>query len=163
MRYEREQMPLMRVLLRPGDLLYIPCGWWHKAEAKGVAQSERGSVPNFSEQKMGTDPGGQKMGADPGEAAISLAVGVMSRSAMDVYDFLRGRLVKSLVWRQRLPLVGPASPMTRDELEATYRHLFEQLSDDLARTFADPRLLADFLEQLTNPPASERPQAGEEQ
>jgi hypothetical protein len=53
--------------------------------------------------------------------AISLAVGVMSRSAMDVYEFLRRRLVESLVWRQRLPIVGPAS---REELEATYAHLF---------------------------------------
>ncbi len=60
MQYERELMPLMRVLLRGGDLLYIPCGYWHKAEAKGgprMREEERGSVPIFSEQKMGTDPG----------------------------------------------------------------------------------------------------------
>jgi ribosomal protein L16 Arg81 hydroxylase len=133
MRYEREQMPLMRVLLRAGDLLYIPCGYWHKAEAKGA-----------------------------GDPAISLAVGVMSRSAMDVYDFLRRRLVQSLVWRQRLPLVGAASPMSRDELQATYRHLFEQLADDLAKTLADPRLSADFLEQLTQSAAGEPREGSEE-
>ncbi|MEX2307227.1 MAG: cupin domain-containing protein [Pirellulales bacterium] len=128
MRYEREQMPLMRVLLRAGDLLYIPCGYWHRAEAKGLSH----------EQEKGTDP----------EAAISLAVGVMSRSAMDVYDFLRGRLVQSLVWRQRLPLVGAASPTSREELEATYRQIFEQLAGDLAKALADPRLVAEFLEWL---------------
>ncbi len=158
MRYEREQMPLMRVLLRAGDLLYIPCGWWHKAEAGG--KEMRGSVPIFSEQKMGTDPE-QKMGRDP-EAAISLAVGVMSRSAMDVYDFLRGRLVESLVWRQRLPLVGPASPLAPEELQATYAYLFKQLADDLARTLADPRLLTDFLAALETSSAGEPPQGGEE-
>jgi ribosomal protein L16 Arg81 hydroxylase len=124
----------MRVLLRAGDLLYIPCGYWHKAEAKGA-----------------------------GDPAISLAVGVMSRSAMDVYDFLRRRLVQSLVWRQRLPLVGPASGTLRAELEATYGHLFKQLADDLAKTFADPRLLSDFLKELTKPAVPETPDAGDKQ
>jgi hypothetical protein len=72
----------------------------------------------------------------------------MSRSAMDVYDFLRQRLVRSLVWRQRLPIVGPASPWSRDELVATYNHLFKQLASDLAKTFADPNLAVEFLNQL---------------
>jgi ribosomal protein L16 Arg81 hydroxylase len=39
MRYEREIMPLVRCLLRPGDWLYIPCGYWHKAEAKETSIS----------------------------------------------------------------------------------------------------------------------------
>jgi len=57
MRYEREIMPLMRVLLDAGDMLYIPCGYWHRAQAvKGK------------------------------ENAISLAVRVMSRSAVDLFD-----------------------------------------------------------------------------
>jgi hypothetical protein len=63
---------------------------------------------------------------------------------MDVYDFLRERLVESLVWRQRLPL--PNSPARgRDELKATYQHLFAQLADDLAKTVRDPQLIEDFL------------------
>jgi hypothetical protein len=144
MQYEREQMPLLRVLLQAGDLLYIPCGWWHKAEARKQA---KGSVPIFSEQKMGTDPG---------DTAISLAVGVMSRSAMDVYGFLRRRLVESLVWRQRLPIIGPASPLSRDELVATYAHLFHQLAGDLARVFAEPRLVDDFLAELTESAARKK-------
>jgi hypothetical protein len=135
MRYEREIMPLMRVALRAGDLLYIPCGYWHKAEAKGSPQ--KGSVPIFSEQKMGTDPG---------ETAISLAIGVMSRSAMDVYEFLRHRLVQSLVWRQRLPVPRPDGG-SRVELEATYRHLFGQLAGDMARLLNDPKLAAEFLDE----------------
>jgi 50S ribosomal protein L16 3-hydroxylase len=133
MQYEREVMPLMRVQLRAGDLLYIPCGYWHKAEAI----AEKGSVSSFSEQKMGTDP----------EAAISLAIGVMSHSAIDVYDFLRTRLVESLVWRQRLPLPN-SSARTRDDLEATYKHLFAQLADDLSKTFRDPQLVEEFLRSL---------------
>jgi 50S ribosomal protein L16 3-hydroxylase len=136
MQYEREQMPLMRVLLRGGDLLYVPCGYWHKAEARGNPPS-----PGF----LPKGEGGK------GEAAISLAVGVMSRSAMDVYEFLRKRLVQSLVWRQRLPLVGAASPRTRDELEATYRQIFSQLAGDMARTLAEPRLVTEFLDARRTP------------
>ena len=161
MRYEREQMPLMRVLLRAGDLLYIPCGWWHKAEAKGGIEMKGGQSPFSQSRKWGQTPE-QKMGTDPGEVAISLAVGVMSRSAMDVYDFLRKRLVQSLVWRQRLPLVGAASPLSAEQLQTTYQHLFQQLADDLAKTFADPRLVAEFLEELTRSAAREARETGDE-
>jgi hypothetical protein len=131
MRYDRELMPLVRVLLAAGDLLYIPCGWWHKAEA-------RGNTPS---------PFPLPKGAGSREAAISLAVGVMSRSAMEAYDFLRRRLVESLAWRQRLPLVN-GSAASNAELETTYRHLFAQLAADLARTMADPKL-KDFLAHLS--------------
>jgi 50S ribosomal protein L16 3-hydroxylase len=118
MQYQRELMPLMRVLLRAGDLLYIPCGYWHRAAAQPT-----------------------------GETAISLAVGVMSCSALAVYEFLRGRLSQSLVWRQRLPLPNP-SQRSSVELLTMYQHLFEQLADDVAKTLADPDLVNEFLEQF---------------
>jgi 50S ribosomal protein L16 3-hydroxylase len=146
MRYERELMPLMRVLLRAGDLLYIPCGYWHKAEAKATSPSP---CPL---------PKGESF---VGDTAISLAVGVMSRSALEVYDFLRSRLVQSLVWRQRLP-VPAAGEAADEELMATYRHLFDQLAADAARTFADPQLVADFLAQLSNRAAQQPAGGGEE-
>lgn len=118
MGYGREIMPLMRVLLSAGDWLYIPCGYWHKADA------------NRSE-----------------ETAISLALGVMSPSAIDVYDFLRGRLSRSLLWRQRLPIQGAASPLSQDELLARYQEMFKQLADDLAKTLRDEQCVRDFLAQ----------------
>ncbi len=124
MQYEREVMPLMRVQLRAGDLLYIPCGYWHKAGALPLPEGE-----------------------GIAEAAISLAIGVMSRSAIDVYDFLRKRLVESLVWRQRLPLPHLSS-LGHDELEATYQHVFAQLADDLAKIFRDQQLINDVLRWL---------------
>ena len=71
----------------------------------------------------------------------------MSRSAMDVYDFLRDRVVQSIVWRQRLPLPHPTG-RSRVQLEATYRHLFSQLGDDLVKTLADPKVVSAFLEQM---------------
>src|SRR3954462_1078474 len=97
MRYEREIMPLMRVMLRAGDLLYIPCGYWHRAQATKC-----------------------------GETAISLAVGVMSRSAVDIFDLLRAEILDSLVWRQRLPLpgTGPSTEMNGDH--DAYQHLLKQ-------------------------------------
>ena len=116
MGYSREITPLMRVLLHAGDWLYIPCGYWHKAEAQ-----------------------------ESDETAISLAVGVMSPSAMDVYDFLRPRLLGSLVWRQRLAAGGAASPLSNDERVAQYCELFEQLADDLAKALRDERFVRDFL------------------
>jgi 50S ribosomal protein L16 3-hydroxylase len=116
MRYEREIMPLLTVNLAAGDMLYVPCGYWHRADASKSA-----------------------------EAAISLAVGVMSRTGVDVFDFLRRRVVESLLWRQRLPIVGPASPMSAEESEAAYRELFEQLGQDLQKMLGDRRLVEEFL------------------
>jgi 50S ribosomal protein L16 3-hydroxylase len=133
MHYERELMPLMRVLLKPGDLLYIPCGYWHKAEAKTCTEGGQSLL----------SPSG-KWGQTP-DAAISLAVGVMSRAAIDVYDFLRKRLVESILWRQRLPLPNAAG-RSRVELEAMYRQLFEQLGDDLKKSAADPQFVRAFLD-----------------
>jgi 50S ribosomal protein L16 3-hydroxylase len=39
MAYEREIMPLSRCLLRQGDMLYIPSGYWHKAVATEMSLS----------------------------------------------------------------------------------------------------------------------------
>jgi 50S ribosomal protein L16 3-hydroxylase len=154
MQYERELMPLMRVLLRAGDLLYIPCGYWHKAEAR---RSSTGLSPSAMNDGLNS------VLRNMDETTISLAIGVMSPSAMDVYEFLRSRLVQSLVWRQRLPITGPASPLSRDELEATHRQIFQQLAADLQRTLADPQLLAEFLDWLAARPADEPPTDREKQ
>jgi ribosomal protein L16 Arg81 hydroxylase len=116
MRYEREIMPLMTVNLAAGDLLYVPCGYWHRADASGST-----------------------------EAAISLAVGVMSRTGVDVFDFLRRRVVDSLLWRQRLPIVGEASPVSAEEVEAAYRELFARLGEDLRKMLGDGQVLEECL------------------
>jgi ribosomal protein L16 Arg81 hydroxylase len=101
MKYEREIMPLMRVELAAGDWLYIPGGWWHKAETRGD------------------------------EVALSLAIGVMPRTAIDIIDHLRAKLRESMLWRQRLPIVGDAG----DELEAAKQmtEIFTMLGEDFRR------------------------------
>jgi ribosomal protein L16 Arg81 hydroxylase len=129
--YEREIMPLMRVTLRPGDLLYIPCGYWHKADA-----------------------------ADSTETAISLAVGVMSPTAMDVFDALRPRLLDSLLWRQRLPVTTFAARSSLDEMESAYATLFAQLGEELLKTLRDKQFIQKFFgASLPSPMPSENPTA----
>jgi ribosomal protein L16 Arg81 hydroxylase len=121
MRYEREIMPLMRCRLSAGDWLYIPAGYWHLAEAQGE------------------------------ETAISLAVGVMSRTAVEVYDRLRRRVLDSLLWRQRLPVVGDAAADSEEALRTQLRTLLSQLSDDLRNMLHRE----DFLDELLGGSESE--------
>jgi 50S ribosomal protein L16 3-hydroxylase len=113
MQYQREIMPLGRCLLAAGDWLYLPHGWWHKAEARCDC--------------------------------VSLAVGVLSPAALDVYDFVRGRLLSSFQWRQRLPVSGAAAPRTPEDQAAEYEQLFATLGADLARLFSDESLVRDYL------------------
>ena len=114
MRYEREIMPLSKCLLAAGDWLYIPHGYWHKAEARA--------------------------------AAFSLAVGILSPSALDVFDFLRKRLPESIRWRQRMPVVGEASPLDDDTLVSQHQELFAQLGADVARLLRDEAFVRDWIE-----------------
>lgn len=114
LRYERELMPLSRVMLHAGDLLYIPCGYWHRTE----------SPP------------------DAIDAAISVAIGVMSPSAIDLLAPLRRKLAESLIWRQRLP-VG-----TEANLEERLKLLLTQLAYDCSRTLQSPELMTELLASM---------------
>jgi len=125
MRYERELMPMMRVELRAGDWLYIPCGYWHKADA----------LPDD-------------------EAAISLAIGVMAPSAIDLLEFLRPRLLSSLLWRQRLPTLGDASPEGGKDVDRQLQDVCAMLADELARILRNEHLPQQFLEWQRQRPAA---------
>jgi 50S ribosomal protein L16 3-hydroxylase len=120
MKYEREIMPLMRVVLRPGDLLYIPCGFWHRA------QTIEGS-----------------------EVAFSIAVGVMSRSAMDIYELLRSELLNSLTWRQRLPV---DVDNTQGNLANSYQHILSQLAADVTKTLISATFLQRVVSEYSRTP-----------
>lgn len=113
MRYERETTPMMQCRLKAGDWLYIPAGYWHRAEAL--------------------------------DDSISIAVGVMTTSAMDVLDFLRRRLLRSLVWRQRLPVLGGVSAFSTAELAEQCKEIFHFLGQDLQQAITEERFLDDFL------------------
>lgn len=66
----------------------------------------------------------------------SLAVGMMSPTALDLLKFLGSELAASVIWRQRLPL--------SDEVHLS--KVLRDLGRDLAIVLGDPRLAAKFLE-----------------
>lgn len=117
MKYEREIMPLMRCLLKPGDWLYIPPGYWHMGQAQ--------------------------------QTAISVAIGVLSPTALDIHDLLRRELVSSLLWRQRLPALRAVTDdeQSRAELETALRDLLVQLGDDLKKLITDRRFVERLMDQ----------------
>jgi ribosomal protein L16 Arg81 hydroxylase len=82
------------------------------------------------------------------ELALSLAIGVQPRTGIDVFDFLRRRVLDSLPWRQRLPVAGRASGRNEQELEAAYREQFAILASDLGKQLADPTLAAQFIAEI---------------
>ncbi len=105
-------------------------------------------------------PGYWHMAKSAGETSISLAVGVMSFSALDVFDALRARLLHSIVWRQRLPPLGRVCPLPPDRLLAHVRDLFERLGEDLGRSMAGERFLREFLATHGWTPPAEDPDPG---
>lgn len=107
LRYEREIMPLMRCPLAAGDWVYIPSGYWHRGES------------------------------EPGDIALSLAIGVMPPTAVNLFDAMRPRALDSMLWRQRLPSAGKAGVLRGEALENHFRELRHQLSRDLANWIAD--------------------------
>jgi ribosomal protein L16 Arg81 hydroxylase len=75
------------------------------------------------------------------ESSISLSVGILPATALDLFDFLRRDLAHSLVWRQRLPY---------DDRSVTGRAEHAAILMNLARDFEirlrDPKLIERFLD-----------------
>jgi 50S ribosomal protein L16 3-hydroxylase len=82
------------------------------------------------------------------ETAISLAIGVQPRTALDVVDFLRPRLVESLYWRQRLPVAGAAAVGSDEALLAEYAQRFAQFGEELRKLLSDERQAQAFIAKL---------------
>jgi 50S ribosomal protein L16 3-hydroxylase len=80
------------------------------------------------------------------QAAISITVGLMSPSAIDLFDALRPRLLSSLQWRQRLAVAGGAAQREPGELAEEYRRVVEALAADLQRQMRDPSFADAFLQ-----------------
>ncbi len=154
MRHEREIMPVLRCTLAPGDWLYVPGGYWHRTEAPGGSERAEG--------------GGQN---EHPEESVSLSVGLMPACAIEAFDFLRGRLLESLRWRQRLPAAGLASGKGQEDLVRAYREVFTELGRDLADLLAREETARAFLrerqdrlpppDRLSEPRPNEGPGPGE--
>lgn len=102
-------------------------------------------------------PAGYWHVASAEEDSISLAVGLQTRTALDVLDLVRQRLLNSLRWRQRLPVTGGASACSAAELRSQLHILLSELADDLRQQFCDDSLM----EQLLDPEKGRRRQVGQ--
>ncbi len=72
----------------------------------------------------------------------SLAVGLMSPTALDLLRFLGPELAKTVIWRQRLPVAGGSDP---EQLSKVFR----ELGRDLASVVSDPKLARKYLDDRT--------------
>jgi ribosomal protein L16 Arg81 hydroxylase len=91
-------------------------------------------------------PGGYwHMAAAPGSPSVSISVGLMPATPIDVLDFLRARLLRSPRWRERFPPLGHASAMSDAEKMAWCRELFQGLGAELQRMLQDPTFAMRFL------------------
>lgn len=79
------------------------------------------------------------------ETAISLAIGVQPRTAVELFDCLRPRILDSLLWRQRLPVMGDANPNGAVELEKAITEMIPQLAEDLTRLLSDPKFTDQYI------------------
>src|SRR5687768_17715125 len=82
------------------------------------------------------------------ETSISLAIGVQSPTGVEMFDSLRPQILESLLWRQRLPVVGAAANLTDAELRAHYESLGKQLGQDLLKMLSDGRQVESLLARL---------------
>jgi 50S ribosomal protein L16 3-hydroxylase len=85
---------------------------------------------------------------EAGEESISLSVGILSPTGLDVFDFVRQHLLDSLRWRQRLPSAGDAGGLTEEQLVTVYAERFAELGNDLAAQFRRAEFVRHFLKSL---------------
>jgi ribosomal protein L16 Arg81 hydroxylase len=91
-------------------------------------------------------PGGYWHHVDaPAQDSLSISVGLMPPTPLDVLGFLRAHLVRSRTWQRRLPLLGHASPLSDAEKVELYRDLFRELGGELQRMLEDPRMVLRFM------------------
>jgi ribosomal protein L16 Arg81 hydroxylase len=92
-------------------------------------------------------PGGYWHSTKAADDSISLSVGLRALTAIDVYDFLRPRLLEAIEWRQRLPAPVAASALSDEELLASYRECFRELGESLAQMLGNAELVQRFVEE----------------
>jgi hypothetical protein len=82
--------------------------------------------------------------------SISLSIGVMAPPALELFDALRNRLMRSVVWRQRLPVLGDAAGLTAESASQAYERIAADLAVDLQREFTSKRFIAEFLDSAAS-------------
>lgn len=109
-------------------------------------QYEREIMPMLSCKLAAGDwlyiPGGYWHRTEAGAESISLSVGVLAATALDVFDFLRSRLLQSLEWRQRLPVLSETG---NSDVADRLREMLRGLGDCLSQEFRKEEFIRAFL------------------
>jgi ribosomal protein L16 Arg81 hydroxylase len=84
-------------------------------------------------------PNGYWHKGDSKTDSMSLAVGIMAATGLDVLEFARKRLVESIRWRQRLPMFG-------EEVSHGMEDMISELGRELGELFSDPAFLRQFVQ-----------------
>jgi ribosomal protein L16 Arg81 hydroxylase len=82
----------------------------------------------------------------------SLAVGLLSPTALDLLRLLTRDLASSVIWRQRMPPAGAADPAGPDERIERLSKMFRDLGRDLSIVLSDPKLARTWLESKGGAP-----------
>ena len=98
-------------VLRPGDVLYIPRGWWHDARAEGAEAGE-------------------------GTGSLHLTCGPRSVTGIDLMHWLMAKLARHETFRKDIPLAARAG-RREAHLAALREVLVSELDGDLDRRFQD--------------------------
>jgi len=81
--------------------------------------------------------------------SITLAVGLMTPAAIELLDVLKKELLSSIVWRQRLPVLGKANSASPEEQAKIHHSLFTDLGRDLSRLLSDEAFARHYLRRPT--------------
>ncbi len=92
-------------------------------------------------------PAGHWHMAQAPEDALSISIGLMAPTLLDVLDAVRANLASNPVWRKRLPVLGHASDLDDMKKLEVLRTLFTGLGGELQRALSDAGLPLRFLAQ----------------
>jgi ribosomal protein L16 Arg81 hydroxylase len=92
-------------------------------------------------------PAGHWHMAQAPEEAISISIGLMAPTLLDVLDLVRATLASNPAWRRRLPALGHASELDDTRKLELLHTLFSGLGDEVRRALAEPSLPLRFLAQ----------------
>jgi hypothetical protein len=78
------------------------------------------------------------------EDSLSLAIGLLGATPLDLLDFMRRELAGRVVWRRRLPIAGRLAGAAPDVVVGRYREVLAEVAEELA-AFTTAELIARFL------------------
>lgn len=90
-------------------------------------------------------PGGTWHCARATDASVSISLGMMPPTALDVLEYTRSLLARSADWRRRFPPMGRCSPLSDAEKLKVAHELVKELGDALQQMLSNPMFAARFL------------------